>query len=228
MNDKIIDILTERPNKFTLNGKFYYLYPPTMGIMLLQSRIMPNLSLSGKDNATLEILRLIKRDRTAVCRVIALRACSSKKEALDALLLSRRAAAISRASDKEIATLFILCIDDDAEVIRAYKKETGIDRENKYYEKACRAQKGGGSYTFFGKTLYGSFISHFCEKYGWTLDYLLWGISYSNLCLLAADEVRSVYLSDEERKQAHIPQDREVINADDPDNYERIKQELGI
>lgn len=229
MDAKIIDILTERPNRFTLNGKHYYLYPPTMGVTLLLSQCVKDLlpyGFSHKDAAR-ETLHLIKRSRTDVCRAIALCTCSGK-EALDTRLVKKRTASISRGSDEDIATLFALCMTDDSETIREYEIETGIEREKNFYERACSAQKGGSSYTFFGKTLYGSFISHFCEKYGWTLDYLLWGISYSNLCLLAADEVRSVYLSDDERKCARIPQDREIINADDPNNYERIKQVLGL
>lgn len=62
-----------------------------------------------------------------------------------------------------------------------------------------------------------------CQRYGWTFEYVVWGISYANLQLLLADSVTSIYLSDEERKRVNIPQDRDIINADDPANMAKIK-----
>ena len=38
-----------------------------------------------------------------------------------------------------------------------------------------------------------------------------------------ADAITSVYLTDEEKKEARIPNDRTFINADDPENMAKIK-----
>ena len=51
----------------------------------------------------------------------------------------------------------------------------------------------------------------------------MWGISYANLIMLKADAVTSVYLTDEERKEARIKTGRTFINADDPANAAIIK-----
>ena len=53
-----------------------------------------------------------------------------------------------------------------------------------------------------------------CERYGWSLDYALWGISLINLNMLTNDKVVSVYLSKEESKKAAIPQNRNVHKAE--------------
>ena len=107
--------------------------------------------------------------------------------------------------------------------ISAYIKHLGIDKEKEWQAKAMRAKKDNNSLTFGGKSIYGTLIDTACQRYGWTFEYVVWGISYANLQLLLADSVTSIYLSDEERKRVNIPQDRDIINADDPANMAKIK-----
>lgn len=71
--------------------------------------------------------------------------------------------------------------------------------------------------------LYGLLIDFACQRYGWTMDYVLWGISYVNLNMLFADAITTVYLSEEERKKLGRG-DGEVINADDPRNRDLIRR----
>jgi hypothetical protein len=56
------------------------------------------------------------------------------------------------------------------------------------------------------------------EKYGWTLDYILWGISFLNLHMMLADCISTYYDSKSKDKE-----EVRVINADDPQNYELTK-----
>lgn len=107
--------------------------------------------------------------------------------------------------------------------VSVYTKHLGIDKEKEWQAKAMRAKNNNNSLVFGGKSIYGTLIDTACERYGWTLEYVVWGISYANLQLLLADSVTSIYLSDEERKRINIPKDRRVINADDPANMEKIK-----
>lgn len=62
-----------------------------------------------------------------------------------------------------------------------------------------------------------------CERYGWTMDYVVWGISYANLHMLLNDYITSIYLTDDEIKKYHISMDRTFINGDDPKNMDKIK-----
>lgn len=59
-----------------------------------------------------------------------------------------------------------------------------------------------------------------CFKYGWTLDYVLWGISYLNLNMMTSDAISVLTSFNEEDKP-------EVLNADDPANAAAILRQFG-
>lgn len=61
------------------------------------------------------------------------------------------------------------------------------------------------------------------EKYHWTFEYVMWGISYTNLQMLLADS--RDYFPD--FSGAGKRTGDEVIKADDPKNKERIRSILG-
>jgi len=65
-----------------------------------------------------------------------------------------------------------------------------------------------------GRSIWGSLFDVVLQKYHWTLEYLLWGISFQNVQMLIADTMSTTT-------------EEEVINADDPRNKRRI-EELGI
>jgi hypothetical protein len=55
-------------------------------------------------------------------------------------------------------------------------------------------------------------------RYHWTMDYLLWGISYTNVQMLLSDTVQVCYTD-------MGPTDsRQVISADDPANAGLIRR----
>ena len=58
------------------------------------------------------------------------------------------------------------------------------------------------------------------------MNYVVWGISYTNLRMLMADSISTVYLTADERKLLNIFDPKERINADDPKNRELIKSML--
>lgn len=65
-----------------------------------------------------------------------------------------------------------------------------------------------------GRSIWGSLLDTVLQKYHWTLEYLLWGISFQNVRMLLSDTVSTTT-------------EEEVINADDPRNKRRV-EELGI
>jgi len=79
------------------------------------------------------------------------------------------------------------------------------------------------SITFGGKRIYGLLIDFACQRYGWTMDYVLLGISYVNLNMLFVDAITTVYLNDEERKKLGRGDGR-MANADDPKNRGLIRK----
>lgn len=69
----------------------------------------------------------------------------------------------------------------------------------------------GSNRVIGGRSIWGGLIDVVLQKYHWTYDYLLWGISYQNVQMLLADNMSTTT-------------EEEVIDADDPNNRERIKE----
>ncbi len=105
---------------------------------------------------------------------------------------------------------------------RTVRKMVGMDLDHDRKRKVMSAKKSDGTFVFGGCSIYGSIIDAACERYGWTLEYVVWGISHINLMMMLSDQVSSVFLSKEEKKDAHISNDRDVIMADDKRNNKKI------
>lgn len=213
----IAGVLTETPIGFRIRDRHEYLYPLTLGKLYVTSRIVENL---GIDKGRLavdpfaEMLRIVRAEREACCRLVACYLAKGKEELFDADLMKERADWISdHYDDDDIVTIIVSVLKNtDTETIAA---ETGMNREQEFLAKANAAKKDGNTLVFGGKTIWGTLLDTACERYGWTLDYVLWGISHANLTLMLKDRVTSVYLTDEERKHCHIPRDRSRVNGDD-------------
>ena len=72
----------------------------------------------------------------------------------------------------------------------------------------------GTDSTYGGRSIWGQ-IDTIAERYKWTVDYILWGISWANLQLMMADALRSDYKS-KEKSQNNTPEDGGVIDLTDP------------
>ena len=66
------------------------------------------------------------------------------------------------------------------------------------------------------------------EKFHWTFDYVMWGISFTNLQMLLADtqDYFPDYSSGNNNGGGNGKK-HEVVNADDPRNKEKMRQMLG-
>ena len=63
------------------------------------------------------------------------------------------------------------------------------------------------------------------SKYHWTLDYLMWGVSWSNVNLMMADAQKTDYDRDNDRKVCNgNRQDNDVLDLSDPKNIEILKK----
>lgn len=221
----IADTIIERPHGFKANQRQFYLYPVTLGKTYLISRLVECLGINLeiiKANPYMEALRICQEKKESVCRILSYHTINKKDELFDCNLVQERCDFFCKELDDDsMAQLLVMVLPEGD--ISAYIKHLGIDKEKEWQAKAMRAKKDNNSLTFGGKSIYGTLIDTACQRYGWTFEYVVWGISYANLQLLLADSVTSIYLSDEERKRINIPQDRNVINADDPENMAKIK-----
>ena len=220
----IADAVMEKPIAFSIGTKHFYLYPPTLGKIYLVSRLIDGLNIDDKKlsiNPYLESYRICKEHKEVVCRILSYHSFKKKAEIQDERkIYARQSFFQSNLNEEELSQLLIVATswDDSSK----YIKHFGLDKDAQLRKRISELKDNSNNISFGGNSVYGSIIDFACQRYGWTLDYVVWGISYINLKMLMADAITSVYLSDEERKKLHIPKDRTFINADDPENMKKI------
>ena len=223
----LTDEVIERPHGFKVGRKQFYLYPPTLGKLYLQARLIESLQISQdnlKTNSYLETLRLVHDKRETCCRIIAYNTCKTKDEVYNNILVERRISLFMKESDEDLATLMVMVVSSDK--LPIYMKELGIDKEREKINQVMRIRDESNTLSFGGLTIYGSLIGAACEKYHWTFQYVVWGISYTNLRLLMSDAITSITLSDKERKRIHFstePESKKVNGNDKAAMEEFIK-----
>lgn len=220
------DSIMEMPIGFEVGGVHYFLYPVTLGTAYLISReregMAENLKEIFAESSEEERLDY----RKSICRIVAIQTLGKKEEILDSKTLSERTNSLYLSLDNDgLFQLYdiIMASFDDASL---FIKHSGLDYDKKQLSKIAKHKSDEGNISFGARTAYGAIIGPACERFGWTLDYVVWGIGYTNLQMLLADEQVSVYLSKEERKALRISSDREIIDASNPANVERIRQIL--
>lgn len=190
--------------------------------MYLLARLIDSLKISEKNlkaNAFLEALRLVKEHRDTVCRIISYHTCKGKDEVFDNVLIKKRMNLLQKQSDNDLATTLIMVLQTEKTAV--YMKKLHIDEEQKRMHEVTKVKSSKNVLSFGGRSIYGTLIDAACERYGWTYDYVIWGISYNNLRLMLADSIKTITLTDKERKNLHISDDREVISGD---NKEAINE----
>lgn len=220
----IADAIMERPHGFHAGNRQFYIYPSTLGKTYLVNRIIQSL---GADenmiaiNPFMEALRICREKRDSVCLLLSYCTSKTKEEVFDRKIIKERTTFFAEnLSDEDMAQLLIIVFTSDK--VDSFIKHLGIDREHKEREKVSKAKKNDNTFTFGGKSIYGSLIDVACERYGWTMEYVVWGISYANLRMLMADIVTSIYLTDDEMKKARIKKKSTFINGDSKENIAKI------
>ena len=203
------------------------LFHASLGKMYLVARLLDSMKVSQQrlsEDAFSEAARLCKFSRDGVVRLIAFYTLKEKEDHFNNELIEHRCSILSTLDDKELTTLLMIVLTQDSS--DKFIKEYGIDKERQIVQRIVKYKQEKGNLSFGGKTVYGTLIDSACERYGWSFDYVVWGISYTNLRMITADSVVSMYLSKEDMKKLHVSADREIINASDPKNFEKIKAML--
>lgn len=227
MNDLGTDILLERRHEFKVHDALYTLYPPSLGITAM---IKASLEGIGVDwNALAEapahaLLPLIEGRPMDCARIIALATCSCKAEAMSSKTIDAKAKQITKwLNADELLSLLLIAISNNR--VGEFLKDSGIEKENERLQRVSSYKKNDTP-LFGGKTIFGRLIDPACERYGWTYDYAVWGISHAALTAMMADKVTSVVLTDEEKKKVpkRLLENEEAISGDDPRNWSKVKQ----
>lgn len=224
----IADAIMERPFGFTVGNQSFFIYPSTLGKTYLLARLFDELNVDKNiiaANPYMEALRLSEAKKDIVCRILSYYTFRKKDDIFNNSKVESRSNYFSKSLDsEELATLLMLVLTGDN--IEYYTQYLGIDKERKERKRIADIKNNSGSVTFGGNSTYGTLIDFACQRYGWTMDYVVWGISHTNLRMLMADAITTICLTAEERKKLNIFDDKENINADDPKNAELIRKLL--
>lgn len=225
--------MIERPQAFEVNGRLHYIHPITYGKSHMISCLVRQLDTDASvlaQNASMEALRLASTKRSVVATIVAYSACSSKEELFDAEHVAKLVKEFEGLCVEDLATLLCLCLGTEHtdELIKHF----GIDAEMRWMRRA-EALKNDDDNTehFCGKSQWGGIIDWACERYGWTMDYVLWGISLTNLQMLMSDYVKTMYLTEEEHKHLHRPKKDDVVvdaNKMSIEEFAKHRKEFGL
>lgn len=222
----ITDAIIERPFGFSVGGYKLFLYPITLGKIFLLSRLLNELDINDRimsSNPYVEALRLCETKKDVVCRILSYHTFKRKIDIFDETKVDRRMKLFADSlNEEELATLLVLVISGDNTEL--FFKHLDIDKDIQARKKISTIREDKGCLTFGGHSAYGALVDPACQRYGWTMDYVVWGISYSSLKMLFADKMETISLNAEEMKKLHIFDNKNYINADDPANKELIRE----
>ena len=224
MTEKLLldmaNAITELPIGVKAGGQFFYIYPPSFGTTVLIGQVCRSAGIGDVCTDKLgvvELLKLLQNKKELIATLLAICSFENRKQATIDELVIERAEKLKQVNVKEVAGLLVSILSVNEQLSR-FCEESGINEENRLRKRIIDIKnKDRSSITFGGKTIYGKIFSQVCEKFHWTLDYAIWGVSFINLNMLLIDAQSSVFLTDEERKLVKIPNAvSEYINADDP------------
>lgn len=211
INSNVWDALIELPIEYKVNGQLFYLYPPSLGSTML---------INSATNR-------IKEHNDLVYEMLAICSFENRADARKCSVLRKRVEELKQAKLDDLIPMYMM-FKEWGEDQDKFIKHFQLDIEQRYMKRAHDAKdKDSGSLVFNGKSVYGTMIDVACERYGWSMEYVVWGISLLNLNMLMADKVVSVYLSKEESKKAAIPQNRAVVKMDKNLSKEELLAFLG-
>lgn len=224
--ETLADAVLDLPREFFINEDRFELWTPTLGVSILAER---RISLLGIDhsvlssNPSLESLRICSIEKAKVSELIALHTFRNFKDLSNFKILKERSVIFSQLEEKELAQLFLLILSfPNAQTLI---QESGLSKDQeKQAQIAKYKNKDGHSISFGGKTLYGIVIDAACNRYGWTKEYVVWGIDLVSLRMMLADSINSVYLNDEEIKALHINSTSNQVFGMSKDDIEKLKE----
>lgn len=226
INETIADTIMERPYPFFIKGQQLFFFPITLGKSYLLQRLIDSLGIDKEmisKASSFEIMRICTEHKETVYRILAYHSLRRKNQIFNECIVCRRIELFAKLPIEELSQLLMITLAYDK--ISLFTKHLGIDKENEYKQKALKAKsENSNTLSFGGKSIYGMLIDYACERYGWTYDYVVWGISLINLRLMISDSISSMYLTDKELKRCKIPKNRTFISGDDKANIAKIKK----
>lgn len=229
LNETLADAVMDRPREFFIDKRRFCLWSPTLGMSMMLERHISQLGIDFSvlsRNQSMEALRLAVEKRSEVSTILAIHSFRLFSELSNSNKLKERSDYFSaHLTDEELAQLLLLALSEPrAENLFLL---SGISEDQKEQSRiATFKNKDGHNRTFGGKTIYGSLIDAACRAYGWTKEYVVWGIDLISLRMMLADSINSIYLSDEDMKQCGVvASDKDRIGMS-KDDFAKLKEEF--
>lgn len=224
----LIEAILDLPIYIDCGDEKILVYPPSLGVSLMVERLQETLEINQellKNFPAVELLAMAEKYPDEMCMIVALHTFKNRQDATDPEKLSSRMEELTM-SVEDLASAYAKVMSFST--AESYMADFGLEKEMKRRKQVLECKPESTSIPTGAVTIYGSLIDSACNRYGWTFEYVLWGISNHNLRLLLADISNDIFLTDEEYKKARRylrKEDKEargVINADDPRNKQRI------
>lgn len=226
LNEALADAVMDRPREFFIGRRRFCLWSPTLGVSLMLGRYLESIGIDRElmsKSPSLEALRLVHEKREDVCYILAIFSFRTYIELSNSSVLKRRANLYSKElTDEEIAQLALIALGgmEANQMIRM----TGLDDEHREQSRINEFKNKDGHTKFFGgRTMYGALIDAACRAYGWSKEYVVWGIDLISLRMMLADKVESIYLSDDEMKQMGIHSTHNQRYGMTPEDIAKLK-----
>lgn len=226
LQETLADAVMDRPREFFIGKKRFCLWSPSLGMSMMLERQLKTLDINFdklRVNPSYEALRLATLKKDELCHILSIHTFKSYDSLCDSRLIDRRAKMFAKdLSYEECATLALYILSEPK--AESLITSSGIEDEQKEMSRITRYKnKDGHSRIFGGKTVYGMLIDIACAKYGWTKDYVVWGIDLVSLRMMLADAVNSIYLSDEDLKGLSISNTSHEVYGMTQDDINRLK-----
>lgn len=213
---QLTDTLLERPWWVQIGPRRLALRSPSLGCSLLAFEALQEGGWSLQQTRGLDqaARSLAERAPLAAARFIAYHTTLTQRQAQQTERIERLANELSQSLQSEsLAALLLLLLERDP--VEKLLQQLGIDQDILARERALELQQDNSWLCFGGRSIYGALIDPIAQRYGWTLEYIIWGISYANLRLLLSDQPTTIY------SRADATPDQ-LMRADDPANLEAI------
>lgn len=224
-HNEIIDLMIERPTTIKIGGRSFSICPLTLAKTLILQRYVGLLEINEdilSKNSIIALLEVCERNRDVVCHFVAVYITNERKHLLDDTYINELSEFVGKElDDTELATLLEMYFKITP--LSRYTKILGIDRERERLRKIQKAKDESSSVQVGGVTMFGSLIDAACERYKWTYQYVLWGVSYQALQIMMSDIVQSVYLNEKEMKKARISTDGINLSGDSQQQIDVLK-----
>lgn len=226
VSDAIVDLIVERPHNFKLGERSFSIKPLTLGKMLILSKYNTMLlsSLRGRQRKQPQevLLDLCKTQPKIVSHIIAIYITADGERLLDDDYVAELDAFICKEMD-DVQKATFLQLYYEEKTAAYFMGELRITEEKEKQRLAMRAKDKSSSLSVGGVSIFGNLIDFACEKFGWTYQYVLWGVSYNVLQLMIADMPQSIYLTEKERARAHINDDGRILRGESQADVDYFK-----